>query len=226
MSTSPPAASHSTVSIYYCNIQADLEPSLLNHSVGPSYFMAGTKPTHSHPFVILSSVLCFSAYIKLGGEEKDQHSICTRFFYSLSLCWEKGECRCLTPQQEHTTEVSFVTSSSLPMFLWISSRQSAWNRLWLTCSHLHLWDQLLGGISSLWWAGAASSQLLLCSEVSRSCECLLHGEAKRCSASSRVSQPLLRWECSRRCKSGAPAYYQRWDFSCMKGRYSSFQSPT
>lgn len=45
------------------------------------------------------------------------------------------------------------------------------------------------------------------------------------SVSSRVSQPLLRWDCSWRCKSGAPACYQRQDFACMKGRYSSSSCP-
>ena len=45
-----PAASHSPVSIYYYNIQPDLEPSLLNHSVCPSCSMAWAKPTHAHPF--------------------------------------------------------------------------------------------------------------------------------------------------------------------------------
>lgn len=48
------------------------------------------------------------------------------------------------------------------------------------------------GTSSLGRAVAASSQLLLSSEVSRSCECSLHGEEKHYSASSRMSQPLLR----------------------------------
>lgn len=146
------------------------------------------------------------------------------FLICLFLLREGGR-QMLNPQQERTTDVSSAASSSLPMFLWWSSRQSAQSRLWLTCSPLHLWDQLLGGTSSLWRAGAASSWLLLSSEVSRSCERLLHGEAKRCSASSKVSQPLLRWECSWRCKPGAPAYYQRQDFACMKGMYSAFPPP-
>lgn len=125
------------------------------------------------------------------------------------------------PQQGLTTEISFVTSPSLPMFLWRSSRQSARSRLWLTCSQSHLWDQLLGGISALWRAGAASAQLLLSSEVSRSWVSATRGSSE----SSRVSQPLLRWDCSWRCKSGAPACYQRQDFSCMKGRNSSSPCP-
>lgn len=86
-----PAARRGTVPMYYCTVRAGLEPSSLNHSVGPSCSMAWSKPRKSFLLCLLSSVLCFSAYIKLGWGKRKINAVSALDFSHLSVFAERRE---------------------------------------------------------------------------------------------------------------------------------------